>query len=185
MGLALTATVADALRKHQASLYYRLSTMLTGSLAREAGAGERRGRASAPASLPWLLRRVNQQYRSAIRQSLEVVGVGELPQPGYWALMVLVRGGTDAGDLMDEMGVSKQAVSKLVETLVGAGFVARKPNASDRRRSDLSLTAKGRKAARVIGKSVRRTEESFANELGSKPFADLVQMLARLARHDT
>ncbi len=158
--------------------------MLTNGGAREPGAGKRRGQAPAPASLPWLLRRVNQQYLSAVRQSLVAVGIGELPQPGYWALMVLARGGTDAGDLMDEMGVSKQAVSKLVESLVAAGFVVRKPNASDRRRSDLSLTAKGRKAVRVIGESAQRTEGSFANELGSKPFADLVHMLARLARHD-
>lgn len=158
--------------------------MLTADGARETGGSEVRGRAPAPPSLPWLLRRVNQHYRSAIRQSLVAAGVDELPQPGYWALMVLARGGTDAGDLMHEMGVSKQAVSKLVEALVAAEFVARKPNASDRRRSDLSLTAKGHKAARVIGESVQRTEESFANDLGSKPFADLGQMLSRLARHD-
>lgn len=157
--------------------------MLT-ELPRDAGANQRRDRVAAPPSLPWLLRRVNQHYRSAIRESLEGVGVEELPQPGYWALMVLARGGTDAGDLRDEMDVSKQAVSKLVEALVAAGFIARKPNASDRRRSELSLTAKGRKAARVIAESVQRTEESFANEIGSKRFANLLHMLARLARHD-
>jgi DNA-binding MarR family transcriptional regulator len=133
-----------------------------------------------PASLPWLLRRTNQRYRAAIRDRLAECGFDELPQPGYWALMVLARGGTDASELISEMGVSKQAVSKLVDALVTMGFVERKPNRSDRRRSDLRLSAKGGRAADVIGEAVRTTEESFVNELGSERFTDLVQMLAQV-----
>jgi len=135
-----------------------------------------------PAPLPWLLRRTNQRYRAAIRDRLAECGFDELPQPGYWALMVLARGGTDASELISEMGVSKQAVSKLVDALVTMGFVERKPNRADRRRSDLRLSAKGRRAAEVIGDAVRTTEEAFVNELGFERFADLVQMLVQVNR---
>jgi DNA-binding MarR family transcriptional regulator len=96
--------------------------------------------------------------------------------------MVLARGGTDASELISEMGVSKQAVSKLVDALVTMGFVERKPNRADRRRSDLRLSAKGRRAADVIGDAVRTTEEAFVNELGFERFADLVQMLVQVNR---
>jgi DNA-binding MarR family transcriptional regulator len=134
--------------------------------------------------LPWLLRRVNQRYRAAIRDRLAECGFPEVPQPGYWAIMLLAGGGTDAGDLMRDMVVSKQAVSKVVEALVGAGFVVREPHESDRRRTDLSLTANGRKAARVIGDAQRLTEETFIAELGAARFADLIRTLAQLARRD-
>lgn len=171
------------LLRHGFSLLTRLSTIMTGAGA-AASADVRRLSGEEPPPLPWLLRRVNQRYRLAIRESLAKCGYEELPQPGYWALMVLARGGTDAGRLMREMGVSKQAVSKLVDTLVGTGFVDRGPNEADRRRTDLSLTAKGRQATRVIGDAVRGTDKSFVAELGAEPFADFVQKLAQLARRE-
>jgi DNA-binding MarR family transcriptional regulator len=135
----------------------------------------------ARAHVPWLLRRATQRYRAAIRDRLAESGLGELPQPGYWALMVLARGGTDAGQLMDEMGVSKQAVSKLVEVLVTSGLVTRKPNHTDRRRTELLLSAEGLRAAGVIEDAARATEETFIAELGADRFASLVQMLTQLA----
>ena len=130
--------------------------------------------------LPWLLRRTSQRYRTAIRDCLAERGFEELPQPGYWALMILSRGGTDASQLITQMGVSKQAVSKLVDALVTLGFVDRKPNAADRRRTDLRLSTKGRQAADVIGEAVRTTEETLVSELGAKRFEDLVQILTQL-----
>ena len=135
-----------------------------------------------PVPLPWLLRRTNQRYRTAIRDCLAERGFDELPQPGYWALMILSRGGTDASQLIAEMGVSKQAVSKLVDALVTLGFVDRKPNTSDRRRTDLRLSAKGRRAADVIGEAVRTTEETLVSELGAKRYEDLVQILTQLTQ---
>ena len=96
--------------------------------------------------------------------------------------MVLARGGTEASRLMDEMGVSKQAVSKLVDILVAGGFVDRRPNDDDRRRSDLLLTARGRKAVGVIEDAARSIEEAIVAEIGAESFADLVRMLAQLAR---
>ena len=132
--------------------------------------------------LPWLLRRVNQRYRAAIRDRLAERGVGDLPQPGFWAVMVLAHGGTEATELAFEMGVSKQAVSKLVNTLVAAGFVDRRTNDTDRRRTDLLLTAKGLEAAGIIDAAVRETEADLEAEIGDARFAVLVRGLQLLAR---
>ncbi len=132
-------------------------------------------------TLPWLLRRSNQRYRAAIRQRLEENGYEALPQPGFWALMSLARGATDASQLIREMGISKQAVSKLVDALVTAGLVERKPNEADRRRTDLLLTRKGRRASTIIGEAVQATEDTFVAELGAERFTDLVRTLEQLA----
>ncbi len=96
--------------------------------------------------------------------------------------MVLAGGGADASQLIAEMGVSKQAVSKLMDALVKGGFVDRKPNDADRRRTNLLLSAKGKRAAEVIADAARTTEKAFTSELGTERFADLVQMLTQLAR---
>jgi DNA-binding MarR family transcriptional regulator len=135
--------------------------------------------------LPWLLRWTNQCFRVAIRDVLADRGFAEVPQPGYWALMILARGSTDARQLIREMGVSKQAVSKLVDALVAGGFVDRRSNDSDRRRTDLHLSDRGRRAAEAIAHAVRETEAVFIGELGSERFEDLVEMLEQLAsRHN-
>ena len=133
-------------------------------------------------TLPWLLRRTSQRYRIAISDCLSERGLDELPQPGYWALMILSRGGSDAGQLIAEMGVSKQSVSRLVDSLVTLGFVDRMPNALDRRRSDLRLSNNGRQAAELIGEAVRTMNETLAGELGSERLDDLVQMLTQLTQ---
>jgi DNA-binding MarR family transcriptional regulator len=107
-------------------------------------------------------------------------GLGGLPVPGYWALMVLAEGGTEAGRLQRELGVSKQAVSKLVDTLVVAGLVDRHTNRSDRRKTDLVLTARGRTAAGLIEDAVVDTQASFVAEVGAEAFTRLVETLERL-----
>lgn len=147
-----------------------------------ASSGARRAPGGPRAPLPWLLRRANQRYRTAIKKRLAECGYEEFPQPGYWALMILASGGADASRLIAEMGISKQAVSKLVDVLVTEGFVDRKPNDADRRRTDLLLSAKGRRAADAIGEAVQATEDTFVRELGPERFADLVETLSQLTQ---
>jgi DNA-binding MarR family transcriptional regulator len=145
--------------------------------------GMKTGRLPRQAALPmpWLLRRVNQHYRSAIRAKLTEVGLGDLPQPGYWALTALDRGTRDASHLMIEMGATKQAVSKLVDTLVTAGYIDRKSNEADRRRSDLLLTTKGRKAVSIIVSAVKATERGFIADVGAESFDQLRRALDQLS----
>jgi DNA-binding MarR family transcriptional regulator len=126
---------------------------------------------------PWLLRRVNQRYRDAMREALTAAGFGDLPQPGYWAIGGIGAGALDATDLVGQMGISKQAVSKLVDSLVDAGYLERKANAADRRRTNLALTKRGRQAAAVIAAAVAKTESIMARELGSGGLEEFRRLL--------
>ena len=131
--------------------------------------------------MPWLLRRVNQRYGRATASRLAAVQFGDLPQRGYWALTALAGGAGDASQLVSQMGVSKQTISRLVDILVESGFVDRQTDPIDRRRTALHLTAKGSKAVAVIDQAVQVTEKESAKELGVASFEDLVRMLAQLA----
>lgn len=153
--------------------------------ARQAGAAGGAGRAAARATvLPWLLRRVAQRFRTETASALAAAGLGDLPQPGVWAVMAIAGGANEPGQLVDRMGVSKQAVSKLVDRLVAVDVVQRVPVHADRRRTGLALTARGRQAVRTIGAAVRSTERAMASELGPEQFALLVGLLGQLAGED-
>jgi DNA-binding MarR family transcriptional regulator len=131
-------------------------------------------------STPWLLRRVNQRYRSAISAALHEAGHGDLPQPGYWALAALGSGTADAGDLVALMGISKQGVSKLVDLMVGGGFVERQVNQADRRRTNLVRTRRGHDAAGVIATTVAATDAALAALLGLNDLTALRRLLIPL-----
>jgi DNA-binding MarR family transcriptional regulator len=128
---------------------------------------------------PWLLRRANRRYRVAIRAGLAASGYNDLPPEGWWAVDALAHGGSDATVLVTVMGISRQAASKLVETLVIAGYVSRGADDRDRRRVRLTLTARGHGAARTLAQTVARTDAELAAELGPERL-DLVRAVLGL-----
>lgn len=150
----------------------------------------RRARASTSiprpeSSVPWLLRRLNQQYRDATAGELVEAGFGDIPQRGYWALMALAAGAGDAGEVVNQMGVTKQAVSKIVDILVASDYIDRRTDPFDRRRTPLALTVKGRKAVAVIERAVRATEQAFVADVGTASFDRFTRTLADLAGDET
>ena len=90
--------------------------------------------------------------------------------------------GLSGRDLVTRMGISKQAISQLIETLVSLGYVARRPAADDRRRTLLHLTTRGRGAARIIDTTVAEMEETMANAIGRERLLELHRALMELDR---
>jgi len=78
------------------------------------------------------------------------------------------------------MGISKQAISQLIETLVTLGYVARRPAAEDRRRTLLHLTTRGARAARLIDATVADMEETMANIIGIERLQEVHRALVEL-----
>jgi DNA-binding MarR family transcriptional regulator len=142
------------------------------------------GTAPRPASelpTPWLLRRASQRYRDDLRRAIARAGHRDLPQQGFWALDRLASGGCDAVQLALDLGITKQAVSRLVEQLVAAGYVERRPNSADRRRVSLALTAKGDRAAGVLRSATDETDRSVIDRLGNRGLDQLRGLLAKVA----
>ena len=135
-----------------------------------------------PQALSWLLRRAVRRYAAPVSEALAAGGFGDLPQRGFWAVSALAEAepGLSGRDLVARMGISKQAISQLVETLVTLGYVARRPSADDRRRTLLHLTSRGRGAARIIDTTVAEIEETMANAIGRERLRALHRALVEL-----
>jgi DNA-binding MarR family transcriptional regulator len=135
-----------------------------------------------PQALSWLLRRAVRRYASPVSEALAAAGCDDLPQRGVWAVSALAETepGLSGRDLVARMGISKQAISQLIETLVTLGYVARRPSADDRRRTLLHLTSRGRGAARIIDRTVAEMEATMANAIGRERLRALHRALVEL-----
>ncbi len=129
---------------------------------------------------PWLLRRASQRYRDELRAAVGEAGYSDLPQPGFWALDALATSDRDASQLVSQMGISKQAVSKLVDQLVESGYIERLADPSDRRRVVLRLTRRGRKAAGVLRAATDKVDQSLVRRHGTDSLANLRRLLGEM-----
>jgi DNA-binding MarR family transcriptional regulator/catechol 2,3-dioxygenase-like lactoylglutathione lyase family enzyme len=84
-------------------------------------------------------------YAQAIRAELDAIGMQDMPRNGL-ALLASVESERDQSELPAWLGVTKQAVSQLVDLLVTRGYVERQRDEEDRRRLALELTDRGSEA---------------------------------------
>jgi DNA-binding MarR family transcriptional regulator len=135
-----------------------------------------------PLALTWLLRRAVRRYAAPVSDALRIAGFGDLPQRGAWAVGALAQAepGLSGRDLVTRMGISKQAVSQLVDALVTMGYVARCPAPDDRRRTLLQLTHRGRGAVAVIDETASGLEADMAATIGRDQLHLLHRALVQL-----
>lgn len=115
--------------------------------------------------IPSLLRAARGAYGDSIRLGLAAEGFDDVPRNGPFVLGALARGEVSAVELSRWMGLSKQAVSQLLDTLVLRGYVTREVNPDDRRRLSLALTERGRAAAEVTRDEVEAVDEELRRRL--------------------
>src|ERR1700749_3441823 len=102
-----------------------------------------------PIGYPVLLRTARKTYAWAIHIALQDAGFTDIPRNGVYILVGLARKQAAAIQLVKELGISKQAASKLVEALVDSEYIVREQHEEDRRKQVLRLTDRGKAAAIV------------------------------------
>lgn len=105
-------------------------------------------------SMPWLLAAATRAYGRAIQRSLDDAGFGDVPPSGYRLLGALTRGGSSVQELADRLSMAKQSAARLADLLVERGYVGRQPDAADRRRVVLTLTARGAEVTEVARRAI-------------------------------
>lgn len=120
------------------------------------------------APLPVLCGEGRTTYGRAIHARLAAAGFDDMPARGVRVLGSIARLGTPLSDVGALLGVSKQAASQLVDTLVLRGYVDRIADPDDRRRVTVGLTDRGREAADEIRTAVEATDAALAERVGEQ-----------------
>ena len=125
--------------------------------------------------IPALLRHARKAYGGAMRAALREVGCDDMPHNGMYLIggMALGAGGTPLGQLVRELGVSKQAAGQLVDTLVARGYLQRSVDAHDRRKLTISLTPRGQAAAAAQAAARERIDARLVARAGADAVAQM------------
>ena len=138
--------------------------------------------------MPALLRHARTTYGAAMQEALVRAGCDDVPKNGLYIIggLALGAGGVPLGRLAKELGVSKQAVGQLVDTLVLRGYLERKVDDDDRRKLTVTLTARGRMAAAAQAAARERIDADLLARVGAESIRQTRRTLAALIgmRHE-
>jgi DNA-binding MarR family transcriptional regulator len=133
------------------------------------------------ASIPALMRGARGSYSRTIADHLGAAGFDDLPRNGPFVLGGMANWGGSASDMTRALGVTKQAASQLIDTLVLRGYLTREVNPADRRRMTIDLTGRGRAAAAVVATAIAEVDAQLAQMISPTEMAGLRAGLAALA----
>ena len=110
---------------------------------------------------PTLMRAARGVYAGSIRAQLHAIGADDLPRNGAFLLAGIDSPGGPRQDLPIELGVTKQAVSQLLDILASRGYVERGVDPEDRRRVTLELTDRGREVVQAVVRGVEAIDHQL------------------------
>ncbi len=131
---------------------------------------------------PALLRHSRTVYGKAMRQALEDAGYEDMPKNGMYVIGGLALGAGDVplGQLVKELGVSKQSAGQLVDTLVLRGYLQRAEDPEDRRKLNITLTKRGEAAAATQAAVREKIDEQLLARVGRENLLRTRKTLAAL-----
>ncbi len=130
---------------------------------------------------PSLLRGARGVYTNSIRAELHSIGVDDLPRNGALVLTNVASGERPLQDLPVELGVTKQAVSQVIDILTDRGYLERSSDPEDRRRIDLALTERGHQVVEAVDRAVARVDLQLLEHVPAETVTAMRSALAALA----
>jgi len=123
--------------------------------------------------IPGLLRAARGAYGKAVRNAFAEAGFDDIPRSGAFVLARTFENTSPLATLTRELGISKQAVSQLIDTMVMRGYLERSADTEDRRRMLIKLTPRGEEAAGVAWQAVSAVDRDLASRLSPDGVAAL------------
>jgi DNA-binding MarR family transcriptional regulator len=127
-----------------------------------------------------LLRVPAQAIHRRIVKDLNAAGFEELSMPHIAVLQFPGPDGHRPTTLADRAGMSKQAMNRLLGSLEESGYLVRSDALDEGRARAVRFTKRGHAAYSKIHDILRDIEREWTAELGSKDFAALKELLARV-----
>lgn len=117
-----------------------------------------------------------------LHEQLAERGWSDVRQAYGFVLLALRDGPALLRDLPAALGTSKQAVSKLVDAMVAAGYVDRATDPGDARAKRVQLSRRGRELLAAVEEIYRELESGWAEVLGEARLAELRDGLVTVLR---
>jgi DNA-binding MarR family transcriptional regulator len=130
--------------------------------------------------IPGLLRGARHAYGGVIREAFADAGFDDIPRNGAFVLARVYDHNSEPSALSRALGISKQAVSQLIDTMVMRGYLERTPDPDDRRRMLLTLTPRGEEAATVSWQAATAVDYELTRRLTPDRVATLRASLIAL-----
>jgi len=108
-------------------------------------------------------------------------------RPAFGFVLLAARAEpTTATAIAELMGTTKQAASKLIDSMEAAGYVGRSVGATDARRREVELSSRGRELLVAVEAIYAELEAEWAAVIGTRDVSRLRSDLSRVVadRHD-
>lgn len=132
--------------------------------------------------LGYWLRRVSNAVSGAFARALEK----KQASVAEWVLLreLHKRGQAAPGDLADYLGMTRGAVSKIVDKLEAKGWVQTGEKEGDSRYRLLSLTRSGQRNLPLLAEIADRNDKAYFDCLSAEERSALRQLLMKLSEHN-
>lgn len=131
--------------------------------------------------LGYWLRFVSNHVSQGFQVRVEAAGV----TVAEWVLMreLLRAGSTQPARLSEAMGMTRGAISKLVNRLEKKGMLVRSDSNSDGRQQDIRLSATGRALVPKLARMADENDRAFFGHLSGVDKKQLMTLLQQIVRH--
>lgn len=124
-----------------------------------------------------LLTRTTRAFEQTLIPRVRAAGFADVSTPHAAVFGMIDGAGTRIGVLADRAGVTRQAMSALVDDLERKGYVTRTTDQDDRRAKVVQLTHQGWECIHCGQAQIRQIEREYAERLGTEGFDTLVDLL--------
>jgi DNA-binding MarR family transcriptional regulator len=130
--------------------------------------------------LGYWLRFVSNHVSLAFTKKVEAKGV----TVAEWVLMrqMYESGDCNPSQLADQLGITRGAISKLIERLCQKDLTTRTATANDRRYQSVALTTQGKRLVPALARLADENDQQFFGHLGDKQRTQLHSLLQELVQ---
>lgn len=121
-----------------------------------------------------------QIIRNPIHKESEATSRGEFGMLGYLAF---IRDGVTPGALKDLFGVGSGRIADILKSLSRKEWIERRSSESDKRKTLVFLTEKGRNAVMQKRNNIRKKHTELMKYLGEKDAEELVRLMKRIVSY--
>ncbi len=127
-----------------------------------------------------MLLKLERKFTRQVLDKLAQDGLDDITLRHFVVIPYIDEGGIRAVEIARQVGISKQAVSKLVDELLQKGYVSLKADPDDGRASLVYMNAKGNDFLRRAIEHTKQVESSWQEVVGEKEFKVMKQAMKSL-----